>query len=285
MNDRYRRQLKLINRHFPFVGEPVSVNETGDDFLVFETGSGWMIRFPRNKSSAKALQREMKFLDRIREMTLIPVPNYEYAGVEFGAYRKIEGAPLSIELFESLRPATQQKIGRQLADFLSVVHNFPIDQAAELGIRSAWQGAHHDNGRTFLEHVAPLLSPEARRRAAGCMETALSFSFTPQVIHGDFYLPDHVFYDQRTEGLGVIDFADVTAYDAAHDLQCLLEVGGESFFDFVMKHYQGQADQALLERSKVRLAARPLFVAGYVFARGEESDYAGRLRQIESLFA
>ena len=117
------------------------------------------------------------------------------------------------------------------------------------------------------------------------MESLLAEEFEGRVIHGDFYLPDHVFYDKSKQVLsGVIDFGDVTIYDTAHDWQCILEIGGEEFFETVVKHYQAEADSALLKRSKMRLDARPLFVAGRIFLQGLEEQYADRLTCIEARF-
>jgi hypothetical protein len=52
-----------------------------------------------------------------------------------------------------------------------------------------------------------------------------------------------------------------------------------------MKRYDYNQDTDLLKRSKLRLLARPLFVAGYFFANGLEDQYASRLARIEDVFA
>jgi len=52
-----------------------------------------------------------------------------------------------------------------------------------------------------------------------------------------------------------------------------------------MKHYNVEKDLGLLKRSKLRLLARPLFVAGYIFANGLENQYGSRLATIEEIFS
>lgn len=284
MEQQYRKQLDRVHKLFPTSAGQVKVLEGGDDFLILEVNSGWMVRFPRNEATRTAFQREIQFLTRFKDLSPLPVPDYRHVGGDFGAYPKIQGRPLSFELFQAFSDEKRQAIGRQLASFLSAIHNFPLDEARKIGVTAAWDGAHQAAGDHFLKHVAPLLSPTARRNAVACMEAVFAAGFARRVIHGDFYLPDHVFYNRRNDELGVIDFADVTIYDPAHDFQCILEIGGRSFFEFVLGHYQGQADPDLLRRSELRLAARPLFVSGNAFARGLTDQYDARLARVESMF-
>lgn len=284
MDSPYQSQLEAIKQAFPDQIQELAVIEGGEDFLIFEVNGEWMFRFARNDISRQAFQRELRFLTRFEDLAPIRVPHYQHVGHDFGAYRKIHGRPLSVEFFGTLSSTARSTIGRQLADFLSAIHNFPLAEAKSIGIPAAWNGLHHANGEYFLAHVAPLLTATARQHAATCMETLLAQDFAGAVVHGDFYLPDHVFFDGAAGQLGVIDFADATIYDPAHDWQCVLEIGGQRFTESVMQHYQGSQDSDLLRRSQLHLAARPLFTAGRIFAAGTEDQYAGRLAAIEAQF-
>jgi aminoglycoside phosphotransferase (APT) family kinase protein len=109
--------------------------------------------------------------------------------------------------------------------------------------------------------------------------------FTPRVIHGDLSFSDHVFIDEQKQELcGVIDFADVTIDDPAHDFQNVLEYGGEPFFATVMDHYLQAGDATLLERTKLRIAARPLFEASYSLMFGFEERLKERIAWIEAKY-
>jgi len=285
MNEDHQSYLDRIEEVFPFSVTRVDIHKGGDDFLVFEINSEWMFRFPRNEASRIACKEEMQFLAKFRPLSSLPIPDYQYVGDGFAGYAKIRGRQLSDELFQELSIDIREKIAEQLGSFLSALHKFPLGEADELGLTHGWDGTHHENGRVFLEKVAPLLSSSARNKAIRCMEDLLAEKFTGRVIHGDFYLPDHVFFDQGQKQLGVIDFADVTIYDPAHDLQCVLEIGGEKFYESVMKRYDDNQDTDLLKRSKLRLLARPLFVAGYIFSNCIEEQYASRLVRIEDAFS
>lgn len=284
MDPKFQVYIDLIKQDFPLDITSVNIHETGDDFLVIELNFNWMFRFPRSDASLKAMEKEIKFLSKFKTTSPLAVPDYQYLGDQYGGYPKILGNPLSFERFQDLSEENQSNTARQLGYFLSAVHNFPIDDAFKIGISEGWNGNHHYYGKYFLEHVTPLLSTTARKRSTTCMETLLAEDFESRVIHGDFYLPDHAFIDEDNHKLGVIDFGDVTIYDPAHDFQCVLEIGGEAFFEKVIDHYQEKKDPALLKRSILRLAARPLFVAGYIFDHKIEEQYSTRIAQIEAAF-
>jgi len=285
LNQNSQAYLERIKSIFPQRIVKVDLHDGGDDFLVFEINSTWMFRFPRNDASQKALEQEMKFLSKFNDLSPLRIPNYQYVGDHFAGYAKIHGSRLSEELFQSHSKSVQIEMAKRIGEFLTALHNFPITEAAGLGIKEAWDGLHHKSGAAFLELVAPQLSPSVRKRSMFCMEELLAEQFEDTVIHGDFYFPDHIFFDESQNELGVIDFGDVTVYDPAHDFQCVVEIGGEAFFEAVMKHYEGEKDPKLLKRSKSRLQARPLFTAGYVFATGIEEQYSSRLTRIEALFS
>jgi len=280
-----QKYIERIKKVISFEINKIDIHDGGDDFLVFEINSEWMFRFPRNDISQKALEKEMQFLARLKPLSPLPTPDYQYSGDGFAGYTKIHGKHLSDELFQGFSGDVREKVAEQLGSFLSALHNFPLNEADELGLTQGWNGTHHKNGTVFLEKVAPLLSPFARNKVTRYMEELLACEFIGRVIHGDFYLPDHVFFDESQNQLGVIDFADANIYDPAHDLQCVLEIGSEVFFESLMKYYDGNEDVDLLKRSKLRLLARPLFAAGYVFANKLEGQYASRLAYIEELFS
>jgi len=284
MDPKFQGYIDLIKQDLTLDITEVDVHQSGDDFLVIEINTKWMFRFPRSDASQKAMEKETKFLSEFKTTSPIAVPDYQYLGDQYGGYPKILGKSLSFEVFQGLSEKGKQNVARQLAHFLSAVHNFPIEDAVEIGIPEGWDGNHHHSGEVFLEQVAPLLTANARKNSTTCMETLLAEEFESRVIHGDFYLPDHVFIDEDNHKLGVIDFGDVTIYDPAHDFQAILEIGGEAFFEKVIGEYQGKQDPALLKRSQLRLAARPLFVAGYIFNHKIESQYSNRIARIEAAF-
>jgi aminoglycoside 2''-phosphotransferase len=285
MLDVFEKQLAAIKEIFPGEISSTIVHNNGDDFIVFDINDAWIFRFPRRDISRDALKVEKVFLAKFTHISPLPVPDYQFFGEDFVGYRKIKGASLSLDLFQSLSKQSRQKIARQVGQFLSAVHNFPIADAKQMGVTFGWNGWHEKGIQTFREVLAPMLTPAAQSNALACLDRMLAEPFEPKVIHGDFALEDHVFFDeQRQELSGVIDFADVTLNDPAHDFQNIVEYGGEEFFTSVMEHYRCEADPTLLARTKLRVEARPMLEVSYGWIFGFEDSFKERMNWIESTY-
>jgi len=280
-----QKHLETIRDIFTSDISDVTVHEGGDDFLVVEVNHEWMFRFPRNEISRKALEVEKGFLARFKSISPLPVPDHQYSGDDFVGYPKIPGIALSIEVFQSLSKKSLVRIARQIGQFLSAIHNFPVDEAKRIGVTEGWSGWHAKILDNFREAIAPMLTPSARQNGLTCIEQMLAEPFESRVIHGDFALEDHVFFDEKRQELsGVIDFADVTLNDPAHDFQNIVEYGGEAFFETVMRHYQSREDATLLKRTKFRIQARPLFEASASMLFGFEERFKERMKYIETKY-
>jgi aminoglycoside 2''-phosphotransferase len=283
MTDTFEKQLAAIKEIFPADISSVTVHENGDDFIVFEINREWMFRFARNEISRSALEVEKAFLTRFKTISPLPVPDHRYHGDGFVGYPMIHGASLSMELFQSLSKTSRDKVAQQIGKFLSAIQIFPIEKARSLGMVENWNGWHEKGVRNYREVIAPQLTPAARTNTLACLDRMLAEPFIPKVIHGDFCLEDHVFFDeQRQEISGVIDFADATINDAAHDFQNIVEYGGKRFFDAVMNHYNSAEDPTLLKRTKLRIETRPLFDASFSLMFGFEERFKDRMNWIES---
>jgi aminoglycoside 2''-phosphotransferase len=265
--------------------ETVKVHNDGDDFLVVEVNRAWMFRFPRHESARQALLCEMAFLPEFAGRSPLPVPRYTFIGEDFVGYRKIEGMPLTRSLFETLDDETRRVIARQIGEFLSALHTFPLNQACAMGLTEGWGGWREKAYQSFRANVAPLLSIQARTNAIACLEEFFALQWERVVVHGDFYPRDHVFVDDERRGLsGVIGFGDLTIEDAGADFTSVLEDFGAGFLQDVWAHYSGATDANLLHRIRVRIKARPLFDAPYALDYGFEERFKRHLLEIEAAF-
>jgi aminoglycoside 2''-phosphotransferase len=285
LNEAFQTYIEKIKQIFPHNIAETFVHDSGDDFLIIEVNDERMFRFPRQEFSRKAFAVEKAFLSKFNSISPLPVPDYKYRGDDFGGYRKIRGSSLSIELFQNLSESTQERIARQLGQFLSTIHNFPMDEAKRIGLIEDWNGWYDKIIQNYRETVAPMLSPSTRKNTLQLIERTLAEPFEARVLHGDFALEDHVFFDvQRQELSGVIDFADVTINDPAHDFQNIVEYGSEGFYDMVMKHYQGRDDPTLLKRTMLRIETRPMLEASSSLLFGFQKRFKDRMEYLEAKY-
>jgi aminoglycoside 2''-phosphotransferase len=285
MNADIHTRIDQIKGIFPDEVRAVQLHDSGEDFFVIEVNHEWMFRFPRSPYAEKALQAEKLFLPEFEKIAPIAVPRIRYVGDGFIAYRKITGSLLTPQLFDTLSPGTRERMAGQMGKFLSTLHTFPLEEAFKMGLTEGWDGWRRRSYQSFKASIAPLLSPQTRQNALAFLDRFFTLDWKRVVIHGDFYPPDHLFFDEQQEELcGVIDFGDLTIEDAATDFQSVLEDFGEEFFLDVVEHYSGEIDADFIDRIKVRLRAWPLFDAAYALEYGFEERFRRLLPEIETAF-
>jgi aminoglycoside 2''-phosphotransferase len=261
------------------------IHTTGEDFWGIEVNRAWIFRFARHAYARQALKRERQFLPRFLAVSPLPVPDIRYAADDFIGYPKIPGVEFTPQLFRTLTPAARKRTAFQFGEFLSVIHAFPAQVGLGIGILEEWGGWRLKMAELYRNLIIPKLSPTARTRSLDVITLYFTLEYIPVIIHGDFYLSEHVFFDpQRQELCGVIDFADTTLGDAAADFVCFWDDCGRDFSEEVLDHYRGNKNGDFLERVKVRNLARLIFDAAYYLDAGVKDKYDECLEKIENLY-
>ncbi len=284
MNNDIEAKTKQIQTVFPDKIETIDIDHKGEDFLVIEVNKEWIFRFPRNAYARQTLPFQINFLPRLAKISTLPIPVPKFVGSEFYGYRKINGILLTCDLFQTLSVETQHVIASQIGSFLSVLHAFPLSDARAVGVTESWGEWRNRAAERFQNEVAPSLSVQTRKKVLEFVEEFFSMKFKPALIHGDFYPPDHVFFDQETQRLvGVIDFGDLTIEDRATDFQSIYADFGQEFYK-VLSNYSGEVDARLFDRVKMRIKAHPIFDAVYALEHNQPERFKKNLTEIEMEF-
>lgn len=232
------------------------VSTPGWDFHAFvvETGTvegDWVFRFPRNETTAHALEREFALLPALAARLPVHIPRYEHRGDwnghPFGGYRYVDGLPLEPGTL------TVPAIAKQLGTALHALHAFPFELAkARLGIDdplAAWR----DETREFLEDVRvramPLLPAPLQEPAASLLERVESILETPPalaLVHRDLGLV-HVL-GEGDHITGVIDWSDASIGDPAIDFAAIMSSAGECCIDELLPHYNPRTVEDFRDR-------------------------------------
>ncbi|HWQ46223.1 MAG TPA: phosphotransferase [Longilinea sp.] len=283
--DDLQSMIERIKKVFPEEVQDIYLHTTGEDFFGIEINHAWIFRFARHAYARQALQRERRFLPPFLAVSPLPVPDIRYADDDFIGYPKIPGSEFTPQLFGTLTQAARKRTALQFGEFLSAIHAFPAQAGLGIGLLEEWGGWRLKMAELYRKAVLPQLTPAARSRSLEVLEQYFTLAYTPVIIHGDFYLSEHVFFDpQRQELCGVIDFADTTLGDAAADFICFWDDCSKDFYEDVLDHYQGIIDDSFLERVKIRTLARPVFDASYYLDGGVKDKYDECLEKIETLY-
>jgi len=245
----------LVVREIVFLG-------AGMDSDAYLVNGEWVFRFPRRAEVARALGREIAILPRLAPRLPVAVPCFAYVGRQastgllLAGYRFIPGEPLTPGLFHSLAPRDQERVLATLATVLRSVHDFPVAEAAALGVEALstreWVEESWSRGRTA---VLPLLAPRDREALARLIERFLSdarnFAYPSCLLYADF-APEHVLYDLASRSIaGIIDWGDLTIGDPDYDLLYLYQDYGERFIRRLLRHHPHPDPRLLMAKLRV----------------------------------
>src|SRR3989339_777569 len=126
--------LNKIKEEFPKLKIiKYKIIEKGWDNSVLLINNKYIFRFPRNKENLSHFKSELSILKELNKISKIKLPDYIFISKErsFGGYKLIEGFDFTKRVFNKLN--NKEYIAKQLAHFLSILHNFPIKKARKSG--------------------------------------------------------------------------------------------------------------------------------------------------------
>jgi aminoglycoside 2''-phosphotransferase len=277
---------ELIETSFPEIQiETWAFHLSGWDSVVLEVNDALMFRFPRpNRPDVEAqLEKEIALLPELAKALPLPIPQFDYlgdgsngTGRRFVGYRKLAGVQLRGDHPALQRP---QQIARQLGEFISCLHRFPVERAAQLKIAPVsaadWRQRYIDLYEQVRTDVLPLLEPALRAKAAALWEGFVAidanFLFHPVLIHADLN-NDHILYDEAGDTItGIIDWGDVKIGDPAMDFADLLHTYGREFVEVVLANYQLEQDATFWQRVSFYAAAMPFYEVLYGLIESDEA--------------
>ena len=252
----------------------------GGDHTAYLIGERLLVRLAEDRgsaSAAEAVEREVRVLKAVAELSPLRVPRVAFALPAEGclAYELLPGVPL-IEVEPASRASAAASVAERLGRFLTALHTAPAERMAALidedeypmeawaeearehyaRARAAIPPSHHGPVEAFLD--APPPPPDGE----------LVFS------HNDLGI-EHVLVDPRSlEVTGVIDWSDAALVDPARDFGLLLRDLGPAALDSALAAYSPRDEAAL--RARAGFYARAALLEDLVFgleeARAEYSD-------------
>jgi len=238
----------LIYAQFPDVKvETLRFCGEGSSFCSYAVNETYLYRLGTDDESSERLHREQCLLPQLQPHLNIAVPQFEFIGTMengdiFVVYRMIQGEPFTEEVYECLPFAAKERVVRQLADFLTVLHTFPVDKAAACKVREKLMlRSCHEFHQQAQQVIYPQLSAQEKAKCEWWFEQYFRESayhtYTPALIHGDLQ-SRHVFFDPIKQRIaGVIDFEDIWLSDPDYELCYLRTEFGEEFGKKLLCYY------------------------------------------------
>lgn len=208
---------------------------------------GLVFQAPISQEDHRSFEILRRLMPRLAPELPVAVPDFSYyasrcstLGSPLAGYQRIDGQRLTKSFLRRQSVKAQRRIARDLGDFLSALHSFPIALARQLGVRNELPGRLMWLERCFSEYVAARLTAEQRARASRLLARSLrSVERTSQSLvlaHSDL-VEGHIFIDRDRRLRGVIDWGNVTLAEPAAEVSNLLFCFGHDFVQSALRDH------------------------------------------------
>ena len=224
------QQNALVAAADSYPGMPVRLEAEGQFNVAVRVGEDVLLRFPRHAFGAGQLAFEVRLLERVRRHLQMAVPEGvevaldEPIGRAYVAHRYLPGTVVRSEDVAAWPAARVQQVGAEVGVFLRELHALASvgreAGGAQLTARAFGKSLAEEFDELLADRTNDLGRTRARREAA----TVAALPDHPAVLcHGD--LGGNIVFDDRTESVGVIDFAGCVVTHPAFDLASLSTLG------------------------------------------------------------
>lgn len=245
---------RVILEKFPeFRGCNLVGDNSGWDNFAIKVDNKYLFRFPKHPDAYNQIQREVEVLGSLKPClpSTIKVPNYLAANLDtdypFVYYEMIPGQPLTLELYHNFTGTQKESLAQNIATFLNTLHSISPKSCPHLEKVNPLK-----NYREFYQQVQTIcfkyLTPAQQAKTDQLFNRYFdnpSFqNFTPAIIHGDLS-ENHILITD--DGIGIIDFGDVSVFDPAIDLSWF-HLFDKNLFHGVLSKYSTLKDPGFEHR-------------------------------------
>ena len=208
--DTSKQQKAILARHPELKGSVFTAVDVGWDSLAIDAHDRLIFKFPKHEAAEARLRREVRFLEIIRPIVSMPVPDLRlHEGLPvFSSHAKLKGTYLLADDYAKLSDASRQDAAEKLALFYAELHSISPALMADAGAQPLppWRGI-----GDILEKALPHIAAEHHDWARETLAAWVGLPADPYGTVFGFY-DGHgwnmAFDHQRGKLNGVYDFAD-----------------------------------------------------------------------------
>jgi aminoglycoside 2''-phosphotransferase len=231
--------------------------QKGWDSTVLIINDNYIFRFPKRESSLESLKIEMAILPKLKESVNLAVPDFEFFSKDYSDYEKafvgykmIPGIELTKAVFEQIK--SKEKIAKQLGEFLTKLHSFPLKEAIKANIKERNKEHLEEFYKDIQKSAFTVLNKKqkewTKKLYNNFFDNPENFEYRKALVHTEIG-DEHILASPEKELIsGIIDFGDMAVGDYALDFYILKNYYGKEFYDQILDHYELPIDPNLETR-------------------------------------
>ncbi len=248
--------LRRIEEEFPEIAWNTYRHLThGWDHAVLILDEALVFRAPKAPTSLSDVENEAGLLRHLERKLEVGIPRYIHQAADgsFGGYRLLPGRELDPGTFRKLSAEERENIARQIAAFLTSMHETPKSVARRHQVPEVDAAKDYED---LVRDTEALVFPHLARRDMLAIETFLAELAAELkqgrptgLLHGDLS-GEHILWDAGKRQVNIIDFSDRMLGDPAIDFSGLLAYG-QGFAERVFEEYGGPTDERMFQRARL----------------------------------
>ena len=261
--------VKKLTTEFPqIIFKKVDLVTKGYDHDVLVLDDNFVVRFAKKRLSKKSFVREIKFLKEFSKISNLAVPKYSFISKDksFGGYEMIKGKELTPKLYKSLSVSKKQKIIRDLAKFLTILHSTPLQKARQFHFSeyASWGRVLVEKQKWFDDEFYAKIKKYLTQRQYDFIKNFIEYFCNSQYhirpVLGHYDLShDHIIMNGDGTIAGIIDFGDINISDPAHEFNGFWDYD-EKLPKQIYKYYGGPKDKNFLKRCRDHFIHRWIYL-------------------------
>lgn len=249
---------KIIDELYPNIStDRIQIFDDGWDYVVFAIDGRKAVRFPRRPDYAEKLPVEVAFLNHFSSQSPVSVPRLtlhtdKQTSLPYVTYDFIPGVQFKKSVSRNFSKVELSAVAKQLGEFLTAMHSFPVETAKQLGIQQidsfeSWEKRLTKIKKEVFPHISEYEQKWTVTLFKNFLEIIAKTPVKPLVTHSDI-MPEHIIVDPETHTLsGIIDFGDILIADPAYDFTFLAGYG-KDFLNECYRNYGLPRDEMFEKR-------------------------------------
>ncbi|AWK51655.1 Mph(B) family macrolide 2'-phosphotransferase [Clostridium beijerinckii] len=282
------KQVKEIAKKHNIIlkEETMQFNESGLDFQVVfaqdESGTDWVLRFPRREDVIPRTKVEKQALDLINKYAQsFQAPNWSIYADELIAYKKLDGVPagtidhnIGNYVWEIDINNVPESFHKSLGRVLAELHSIPSDKAAELGLLVQTPEEARMSMKQRMDDVKAKFGVGEKlwNRWQEWINDDEMWPKKTGLIHGDVHA-GHTMIDKEANVTGLIDWTEAKVADISNDFVFNYKAFGEEGLEALILAYKevgGYYWPKMKEHIIELVAAYPVSIAEFAMVSGVE---------------